>query len=256
MKKEIIIISFQKMQQKLTGRVEDVLLNQLSEDNKKDLIVKLFESLGDVSKDETMDCLKENHNNGVEISNNHFHYLILDVPQTLCISDDEYIRLLHQYINAELGYSGLFEIVFISDDPFVPFSPQEVVWLGQGLNFIRSEEADEVYNGINEKLKKKGPLGICFRLDEKGVRDENKKLRKDHVPMYSWLFRYFLDAMISAQVNFFGRPDNDNEKEMMQLVYLMIEGKRRELTFEIIVGGQKKRVMYLAPQPEEPKNSN
>lgn len=224
----------------------------LSDDNKESILLDAFQSLSASRQDEIMIQLRDAHRTGVIEHDFKFHYIIIDTPYNSIISDHDYLRTLYGRLDFYLD-ANTIEIVYTH-------------WLSEELNNRGPEymittirlpnnritQSEEVVN-LNTVLMKKilpngknASKGICFRLNQNGVRNADHTLNKNHVAADCNL-NELVDAVRETIYFYRNQPlpegQNKIEADMYYIRNILKTGGHYQ--FEIVMDGVRKKVLYL-----------
>lgn len=244
----------------LVVRSASSFFSTLSEEAKELVLTDIFKNMNPNKQDEIMKKLKEAHRFGVTEDDMKFHYVIFNTPYNRILADHNNLRFIHDRTDYYLG--NIIEIVYsawkskdvdaagVQTDNVTKYMidtielPNNVV--------TQSEELVDVVQQLCAKILPTGRTaveGICFRLDNSGVRDHNHVLQKDHSPHGDFLAE-LRDTMLETVNYYLRQPVGDGEKKIegdINTVRNLLDDATY-YRFEITIGNVQKRVLYLDSQ--------
>ncbi len=241
----------------LVVRSASSFFSTLSEEAKELVLTDIFKNMNSNKQDEIIKKLKEAHRFGVTEDDMKFHYVIINSPYSCILADHNNLRSINDRMdyylgeNVEIVYSAWkskdVDVAGVQTDNVTKYMidtielPNNVV--------TQSEELADVVQQLCAKILPNGKTaveGICFRLDDNGVRDHNHVLRKDHSPSGDFLSE-LRDTMLETVNYYLRQPVGDGEKKIeggINTVCNLLDDATY-YRFEITINNVQKRVLYL-----------
>lgn len=239
----------------ITTAAETVLRN-VSDEHVEQILLKWLGNLGEERQDMFLKKARDVVRNGIhpyDVSHT-FHYLIVHAPAIDAFSRVDNLLILIQQCAFRLG--GQSEITFLrskigngelSDSKTVLDAAGDLVWAPDHLEVVDAVMVK------NYRLLE----GICFKLDDIGIYDDNGQEQAIHTPMKFNRLKELFGALVSAihasdflDLDLEGRRQYQKDAILpfrkMAYEHLMIT-----LEFEIVIGGTVKQVLYCSPLPNK-----